>query len=136
MAAAFNANPADAPLGVSVPGVPPADPVEDVSAFERTVAQNLRQPSQCGRDWIRRLLDDPAPESEAALAKLVADSGGRGLRENIASLKAQLQAAAKDNNRLRRAVESAASNAHIAPAQYPAELRATLTNALGRPYRP
>ncbi len=123
-----------APLGISVPGVPRPDPVEEVTGFERAVARNLRQPASCGRDWIRRLIDDPSPEAEAALAKLIADSGARAIRENEAGMRARMLAAAEENNRLRRAVETVAANARLAPASFPPELRDILAAALGRPY--
>ncbi len=122
------------PLGVQIPGVPPAAPVEAISGFERAVARNLRQPTTCGKEWIRALLDDPTPDAETKLAALVAESGGRSLRENEAGLKAQLRAAFDRAERYRRALETLAANAHFAPSQYPPELREILTTALGRPY--
>ncbi len=123
-----------APLGISIPGVPPAAPVEAISDFERALAKNLRQPSACGRDWIRALLDDPAPDAETKLAALIAESGGRAFRENEAGLLAQLQAAHDRAELYRRALETLAANPHFAPARYPAELRNILAAALGRPY--
>ena len=123
-----------APLGVSIPGVPPPEPVEAVSDFERTVARNLRQPSTCGKAFIRQMINDTEPEAEEKLAAFIAESGGLGLRQNIANILAQLQAASDNAERYRRALEALASNAHIAPARYPAGLRAILTEALGRVY--
>ena len=123
-----------APLGVSIPGVPPPEPVEAVSDFERTVAGNLRQPSTCGKAFVRQMINDTEPEAEEKLAAFIAESGGLGLRRNVAGLLAQLQAASDNAERYRRALEALASNAHIAPAQYPAGLRAVLTEALGRAY--
>jgi hypothetical protein len=123
-----------ATLGISIPGVPRPDPVADVSDVETMIARNLRQASSCGKNHIRKLLDAPDPEAEMELAKLVADSGCRGLRENIASLAAQLAAEARISELRRRAVETAASNPYTTPAQYPAALREILTSALGRPY--
>ncbi len=131
----MTATPANtAPLGVSIPGVPPAETVESVSDFELALARNLRQASSCGKEYIHRLIDDPAPEALAELAALVADSGGRALRENEANLKAQLQAASDRAEVYRRALETLAANAHFAPMNYPRELRDLLTAALGRPY--
>jgi len=125
-----------APLGVSVDGKPlvPPGSVPAVSDFELTLAKNLRQNTHCGRSWVRELLDNSVPEAEAQLAALIADSGGRAIRHNEAGLKAQLQAVSDRAELYRRAVEAAASNAHIAPSQYPPALRDILTSALGRPY--
>ena len=121
-------------LGVSIPGVPRPEPVAVVSDLETTIARNLRQGSACGKAHIRKLLEAPGPEAEAELARLVADSGCRGIRENEECMRVQMMAAAEENNRLRRAVESAASNPYTPPAQYPPALREILTSALGRPY--
>ena len=125
---------APVPLGVTIPGVPPAAPVDAISDFERVMARNLRQSTTCGKAWILQLLDNPAPEAEAQLAALIADSGGRAIRENEAGLKAQLQATSDRAELYRRAVEAVASNAHLAPASYPPQLRNILVEALGRPY--
>ena len=92
------------------------------------------QSSICGKDWIQRLLNDPTSEGENQLAVLISESGGRALRENVALLTAQLQAASERAELCRRAVETLACNAHFAPANYPDELRTILTTALGRPY--
>ena len=121
-------------LGVTLPGVPRPEPVEEVSDFERLLARNLRQTGLCGREWVRRLIDDPSPEAEAELAKLIADSGGRAIRHNEAGMLAQMRAAADRAEVCRRAVETVASNAAFAPADYPPELRAALEAALGRVY--
>jgi len=131
MAPSFGNN---TPLGVSIPGVPAAAPVEDVSDFERVMAKNLRQQGGAGQQWIRGLLENPAPEAEAELAKLIADSGGRAIRQNEAGMRAQMQTAAEENIRLRRAVETAVCNAGIAPVNYPPDLRAALEAAWGRAY--
>lgn len=133
----MSANDNTAALGVSLPGVDLAAAraaVAPVAELEVAVARNLRQPSSCGKDWIRRLIDGTEPGAEDALAKLVADSGTRHIRENEAVMRAQLQAAADNAERYRRALETLASNAHIAPAEYPRELRDILIAALGRPY--
>ena len=116
------------------PGTTPAEPLEAVSTFELTLARNLRQPTSCGKDYIRKLLDDPSPKAEAELAKWIADSGGRGIRENESGLTAQLLAESRISELRRRAVEAAASNPYTPPAQYSPELRRILTEALGRPY--
>ena len=123
-----------APLGVSIPGVARPAPIDAISHFERALARNLRQSSTCGRDWVRRLLDDPASEAEEQLAALIADSGGRGIRENEANLLAQLQAASERAELHRRALETLVANAHLAPANYTGQLRDILTAALGRAY--
>ena len=122
------------PLGVSIPGVPAAAPVEDVSDFERVMAKNLRQQGGAGQQWIRGLLENPAPEAEAELAKLIADSGGRAIRQNEAGMRAQLQAIAEQAELYRRAVEAVVCNAGLAPANYPPDLRAALEAAWGRAY--
>ena len=122
------------PLGVSISGVPRPEPVAAVSDAETAIARNLRQGSACGKAHIRKLLEAPGPEAEAELAQLIADSGCRGIRENEENMRVQMVAAAEENNRLRRAVETAASNPYTPPAQYPAALREILTEALGRPY--
>ena len=128
--------PENAPLGVSIDGKPLSgrDPVPAVSDFERTLARNLRQNTHCGRAWVQRLLDNSVPDAEAELAGLIAESGGLVIRQNEAGLRAQLQAASERAERYRRAVEAVASNPHLAPASYPAELRNILILALGRPY--
>ena len=133
MAVSFDTNSAATPLGVSIPGVPRPEPVEPVSNFERLLARNLRQGGACGKSWVRGLLDNPAPEAEEELALLIADSGGRAIRQNEAGMLAQMQAAAEENIRLRRAVEAVASNPGLAPANYPPGLRDALEAALGRP---
>ena len=114
----------------------PNDPtrVEAISDFERTLARNLRQPSSCGKEIIRQLLDDPDPMAEENLAAIIANSGARGIRENEAALRGQLQTAVNDATLCRRALETLAANPHFAPANYPSELRTILTAALGRPY--
>ena len=129
-----NPTPDTAPLGISIPGVPQPNPVPAVSDLEIAIAKNLRQGSACGKAHIRKLLDTPGPEAEAELARLIADSGCRGIRENEANLTAQLVAETQKSELRRRAVETAASNPYIPPAQYPAALREILTEALGRPY--
>ena len=134
MAISFDNTTADAPLGVSIPGVPRPEPVEDVSDFERVLARNLRQGGRCGREWVRRLLDDPAPEAEAELARLIADSGGRSIRQNGAEMCAQLLVASERAERFRHAVEAVVRNAGIAPRDYPPGLRAILEAAWGRAY--
>ena len=123
-----------APLGIAIPGVPRPEPVAAVSDLETAIARNLRQGSSCGKAHIRKLLEAPGPEAEAELARLIADSGCRGVRENEEFMRVQMLAASEENNRLRRAVETAASNPYTPPAQYPAALREILTTALGRLY--
>ena len=134
MAAALPTNPA--PLGVTLDGKPivDRDAIPAVGDFERVLARNLRQGNACGHNWIRGLLDNPAPEAEEELARLIADSGGRAIRQNEAGLTAQLRTESERAERCRRAIEAVASNPHIAPAAYPPELRDILASALGRPY--
>ena len=128
--------PASVPLGVIIDGKPllDRDSVPSVSDFEITLARNLRQASQCGREWVRKLLDEPDPAFEAQLAAFIAESGGRGIRLNQVGLLVQLQAASDRAERYRRAVEAIAANPHLTSATYPHELRSILTEALGRPY--
>ena len=118
----------------TIPEIPRPDPVADVSDLELTIARNLRQASSCGKKHIQKLLDAPGPEAETELAKLIANSGCRGLRENEANLTDQLMAVPRISELRRRAVETAASNPYTTPAQYSPELRRILTEALGRPY--
>ena len=126
----------NAPLGVSIDGKPlfDRDSVPAVSEFERTLARNLRQNTHCGRAWVQRLLDNSVSDAETELAALIAESGGLAIRQNEAGLRAQLQAASELAERCRRAIEAVASNPHLAPASYPAELRKILADAIGRPY--
>ena len=115
-------------------GGPGPEPVAVVSDLEITIARNLRQASACGKAHIKKLLEGAGPEAEMELAKLIADSGCRGLRENEADLADQLMAVSRISELRRRAVEAAASNPYTTPAQYSPALRQILTEALGRPY--
>jgi len=117
-----------------IPEIPRPEPVAAVSDLEFTIARNLRQASSCGKAHVRKLLDSPGPEAEMELARLIADSGCRGLRENVADLTDQLMAVSRISELRRRAVEAAASNPYTTPAQYTPTLRQILTEALGRPY--
>lgn len=108
--------------------------IPELTEIERAIAKNLRQASGCGRDWVRRMLDDPSPEAETLLAQLIANSGVRQIRQNEAGLEAQLVATAGVAERYRRALEALISNPHLAPQDYPEALRDILTVALGRTY--
>ena len=121
-------------LGVSIPGQAAVEAARDavppIDAVERMVAANLRQKSVCGQEWVRRLLNDPGEEN--ALAALVSESGTHDLRRDLAGMKAQLQLAADDAERYRRALEVVTSNPHIAPANYPETLRQIFNAAFAR----